>query len=392
MPPSDIPGVLLPPPTGPDFLYAPPARGPLTLTPSLAITEQYNDNIFSNNRDKQSDFITQFTPGVALQIQHPGFQLLSAFNFTAEIYADHSELNNAANRLSFLTTANYQATPGVNLGLTEALTYSRNANTLTTAGVSSGRQASWTNVLAPTLAIQLTPRTTWRLSGAYELQRFAARDSQDSNIYRIGTGLDYVVTPRLTVTGAYDFAYLDIEQEPTTFTHTPRVGGTYRLSPTLVATATAGPSFVVTDRDTRVTPAASVSVSKEMSWGVISAFYDRAVGTGGGVGGVTDNQSFGANVSVRTLVRNLAIDFGPHYAISRTEGSSRSNADTDTFTFNLSARYQLFRNISLIGSYTFLRQRASGSATNIGGNAGTNDVDQNLVTFGVQFGYPINFD
>src|SRR5919109_1064745 len=77
VPPSDIPGVLLPPPTGPDFLYAPPARGPLTLTPSLAITEQYNDNIFSNNRDKQSDFITQFTPGVALQIQHPGFQLLS---------------------------------------------------------------------------------------------------------------------------------------------------------------------------------------------------------------------------------------------------------------------------------------------------------------------------
>ena len=37
-------------------------------------------------------------------------------------------------------------------------------------------------------------------------------------------------------------------------------------------------------------------------------------------------------------------------------------------------------------------QRASGSSTNTGSNAGTNDVDQNIVTLGLQFGYPINFD
>ena len=81
LPPSDIPGVLLPPLIGPDFLYAPPARGPLTLTPSLAVTEQYNDNIFANNANRHSDFITQFTPALALQIQHPGFHLLGDGQF-----------------------------------------------------------------------------------------------------------------------------------------------------------------------------------------------------------------------------------------------------------------------------------------------------------------------
>jgi len=392
LPPSDIPGVLFPPLIGPDLLYAPPARGPLTVTPSLAITEQYNDNIFSSNANKQSDFITQFTPGLALQIQHPGFQWLSAFSFTAEIYADHSELNNAANQLRFLTSATYQATQRVNLSLTEGFNYGRNGTNLATSGVSSGRQESWSNVLSAGLGIQLTPRTTWNLSGAYSLERFASKDSQGSNTYRIGTGLSYVLTQRLNVTAGYDFAYLDIDREPTTFTHTPRIGGSYQLTQTLSATATAGPSFVVTDRDTTITPSGNVSVVKVMSWGSMSAFYDASVGTTAGSGGPSDNQTFGGNISVGALLRGLVIDFSPSYSRSGTLSSSRSNADVDTLTLNLSARYQIFRNISVIGSYTFLRQRASGSSTNTGSNAGTNDVDQNIVTLGLQFGYPINFD
>src|SRR6266850_7799642 len=42
-------------------LLAPPAqRGPMTLTPSISISEEYNDNIFSNNTNRESDFITSF--------------------------------------------------------------------------------------------------------------------------------------------------------------------------------------------------------------------------------------------------------------------------------------------------------------------------------------------
>ena len=83
LPSVQIPGVLLPPRNVLDFLYAPPAQGPLTLTPSLAITEEFNDNVFLTHSNKRSDFITQFTPGLTLQAQQPGFQLLSSFNFTA---------------------------------------------------------------------------------------------------------------------------------------------------------------------------------------------------------------------------------------------------------------------------------------------------------------------
>src|SRR5262249_3594944 len=89
LPSVQIPGVLLPPGSLLDLLYAPAPQGPLSLTPSLTISEQFNDNVFLTHSNKRSDFITQFTPGVALQAQQPGFRLLSSFNFTAEIYANN---------------------------------------------------------------------------------------------------------------------------------------------------------------------------------------------------------------------------------------------------------------------------------------------------------------
>jgi len=377
-----------------DFLYAPAPQGPLAVTPSLAITEQFNDNVFQTHSNKQSDFITQFTPGVLLQAQQPGFQLLSNFNFTAQIYAKNTELDSAANQLYFLTSVFYQATQRVTLSLTENLTYSRNSNLAAISGVSSGREASWSNVLAPAVAVQLTPRTNWRTSGAYVLERFGSgggRGSQSSNTYRIGTGFDHTLTPRLTLTAGYDFAYLDIEHEPTAFNHSLLVGGTYQLTPTLSATATAGPSLTLTDGDTEVTPAAHVRVTKTMSWGFMSAFYDQAIGTNGGFGGISNNQSFGGNITVTTLLRGLFLDLSPRYSITKTTGASRSNSDINALNVILSARYQIGRYVGLIASYQLLHQTGSGNGSTSGSSNNANDIDQNLVTFGVQFGYPINF-
>ena len=406
LPNVQIPGVLLPPRGPLDFLYAPPAQGPLTLTPSLAITEEFNDNVFLTHSDKRSDFITQFTPGLTLQAQQPGFQLLSAFNFTAEIYARNTELDNAANRLNFLTSVSYQASQRVNLSLTENLTFNRNnSNNAAISGVASGQQESLSNVLAPAISVSLTPRTTWRVSGAYILERFGSgnnqnsqnnrnnQNSQDSNIYRIGTGFDHTLTPRLTLLAAYDFAYLDVQHEPTAFNHTLRFGGSYQVTPTLTVSATAGPSLLLTEHDTQITPAATARITKAMSWGFMSAFYDQAIATNGGFGGLTDNKTFGGNITVSTLLRNLFLDLSPRYTISTSTGASQSNTDINVLTVTLGARYQIARYVSLIGSYQLLHQTGSGNGSTRGTGSTNNnaDIDQNLVNFGIQFGYPINF-
>src|SRR2546429_2077348 len=97
-------------------LLAPPAqRGPVTLTPSISVSEEYNDNLFLNNRNRQWDLITGFSPAITLYVNRPSYQLSAGYTFTGELYERESRLNNALNRQNFLLNGSYQATRGVTL-------------------------------------------------------------------------------------------------------------------------------------------------------------------------------------------------------------------------------------------------------------------------------------
>jgi len=77
---------------------------------------------------------------------------------------------------------------------------------------------------------------------------------------------------------------------------------------------------------------------------------------------------------------------GPSYTrsdrlLSQAPGQSRLWA----VSLNLGATYQLARFVSAYGGYAFFVERTGGSSTQA-------NVDQNRVQFGLQFGFPINFD
>jgi len=390
------PGVLFPPLTGLDpLLYPAPAQGPLTLTPSITIAEEFNDNVFSDNQNKRSDFITQISPGLALAMQQPGFTLTASYAVTGEIYAKESQLNDFASSHRFLAGMTYQATPRLGLNVGNGFTYSQYSNAASVSGVSTGRQTSFSNVLSAGLSFQATQRLTWDVSGAYTIQRFDASDdrdgqprdgagSQDSDTYQIGTGISYAVTPRLDVIGRYDFQFFNIDGEPST-THTPRVGASYQFSPTLTASIFAGPSFLVSDGDIEVSPAVSASIAKTTSWGVLSAFYDRSFGTAGGFGGPSDSQTFGGTVAVTKYLRGLFVSFTPRYTMTKNEGTSESKTDVNALSLTLTASYQLARYVALVATYSFFHQTTSGD------DQGSSDVDQNRISVGLRFAYPINF-
>lgn len=388
IPTAERPGVLFPPFVGPDLFNAPLAQGPLILTPAITIAEEWNDNIFQDNDNKESDFITQFTPSLRLDVRQPGLQVAAGYSFTAEIYAKNTERSNALNSQTLFADLVYQATQRLTLTLTDALRYDRNSSSASVEGISSGRQETWSNVFSPGLRYQVTPRLGWGLYGAYELQRYQSAESQDSDIYRVGTGLEYAVTPRFSVSGGYDFAYLDIDGEPTSYTHTPRVGFSYQITPALSAAVSGGPSFLVSDGDTSVSPAVTASLTQTQRWGAMGVAYDRAIRTSGGLGGPSDTQSFTGYVTVSTLARGFSLGFSPRYTISKTEDVARRSSDVKALTLNLNASYQIARYIALVGAYTFFNQRSDGG----NGTAAGNDVDQNRVFLGLQFGYPITFD
>ena len=368
-----------------------PRRAPFTITPSITITGEYNDNIFIDNSHKVSDFILGFTPGLALAIERPTYRLAAAYNFTAEIFAKETNESNAFNRQNFFLDTLWRVDPFVTLSLTDTFIFSNDTNLISREAVATGRDRSLSNVLGAGVAWQVAPLWLLRSDLSWTTERFNASDLQDSDVYRVAVTAERRFSRQITGDVGYEFGYFDVQREEKTTTHTPRVGISWQPTATISLTLRGGPSFEIKDNgDTRVTPAVSAAYRQRLSFGAVGLSYDKAIGTAGGLGGTTDNQLISGFVDVTTLLRGLVIQFLPRYAIEESPNSSA--IDVQSFTMALQATYRLTSWMSLIGGYQFFRQRSDSTALNSAGNTIANDADQNRLFFGLTFGYPIRFD
>jgi opacity protein-like surface antigen len=370
-----------------------PRRAPITVTPFIAITGEYNDNVFQTNANKTSDFILAFTPGVSIAIENPIYSLLGSYSFTAEMYADQDQLNDAFARQNLRLDGSYRVSPRLTLSLSETFTMANDSNLVVAENVSTGRTTSMSNILSPALAYQIDPRTTLRLRGTWTAVRYDSNNAIDTDTYAAEAFVDYAFTPRLTATAGYQFAYFAIEDADDAVTHTPRIGVTYRFTPTLTGSISGGPSILVPENgNTEVFPAITAALQQRFSWGSATVQYDHAIGTAGGLGGPSEAQVFGATVQLDRLVRGLVVQLSPRY--TRTRGTTGSSIDVDTFSVTLQGRYEITRWMAAIAGYTFYLQRSGNTAvvTPAGAVITANDVDQNRVFVGLQFGYPITFD
>ena len=384
-------------------LLAPPAqRGPVTLTPSISVSEEYNDNLFFDNRNRQWDLITGLSPALTLFVTRSSYQLSGGYSFTAEMYDRNTRLNNALEHQNFVASGLYRAMPGLTLTASDAYTLDRSTNRLATQGFATGRQESWSNTFAPGLTWQMTPLTSLNLGATYSILRFKGAGAEgvgtgagtgtgsgmDSDTYGFSTTLGHVLTPRLTGLIGYGFTYLDVRGEESSRTHTPTLGGSYRFTPSLTGTVSGGPAITELGRQTIMSPAGTASLVQLLRTGSASVQYTRAVSAAGGLGGTTDSQSASGTLTLSTWQRGLLIVVNPVYSIAESVSSRQTDRiDVKSITLTLGVTYQLARYVSLFGGYTLFQQRTGGTSS-----SGQADADQNRVRFGLQFGYPINFD
>jgi hypothetical protein len=385
-----------PPPVfvGPSLFNPPAPQGWLTVTPTFTLSAAYDDNIFLVSQNRRSDFIVGFTPGVTAAVQRPGFRLLAGYHVTGEVFIKETDLSDFGKEQNFFADLVYEVSPQVTFSLSEQFVYSRDSNSVTSGGVSVGRRDSMRNTLTPQLRWQADPSTGVSLVGSYTLLRFLSNregdGSQsdtgegDSDTYRLALGVDRRLTARLTGLAAFEFGYFHFERESSAVTYTPTVGISYEVTPTLRASVGGGVSVVDRDSDTSLSPVLRASATQVFKFGVLQIGYDRAVTAE--TTGLSDRQAVFASFVVPALTRGLQLEFTPRYTIvdSDVAGNTSTNAETvKTLTLTLQATYQIARNISLIGSYTFYRQTTTDKS--IG------DIDQNRVFLGVQYAFPINF-
>src|SRR5437867_9293089 len=370
-------------------LLAPPeARGPLTVTPSISVSEEYNDNVFLDNRRRESDFITSFAPAVTLFVNSPSYTLSAGYSFGADLYARQNGLSNPLARQNFLADGMYRHTPELTLTAIESFAFNRSTNLLAPNTFSTGRQESWINTFTPGVAWQMTSRNALSVSATYTALRFEGQGAGiNSDTYGLLSSLSHAFTPRLTGLLGYGFTYVDVREQGTSTTHTPALGLSYRLTQTLLGTVSGGPAITEFAGETILSPAGTATLVQTLPFGSAGLQYVRGVSAAGGFGGATDTQTASGTLTISGWQRGLIVALNPVYSVAESISSRQARqVDARSFTLTLSASYQIARYATVFGGYTFFQQRTSGSsATQL-------DVDQNRVRFGLQFGYPINFD
>jgi len=369
----------------------PTRRAPLTIVPSFTLSEEYNDNVFLDNGNRKSDFITGFTPGIAISYERPTYRLAAGYNFTAELFAKETEESHAFDRQNFFLDTMWKVDPFLTLSLTDTFIFSTDTNLIAKESVATGRDRSSSNVLGVGAAYQLTEFWTLRGGASYTLERFSRSGLQDSDVYRVNVGADRRLSSRLTVGAGYEFGYFDIDNEEKTTTHTPRIGATWRATDTITLALSGGPTFEIRNSgDTRVTPAITASYAQRVWFGSVGLSYDRSVGTASGLGGPTDDDIVSGYINVTTLMRGLTVQFLPRY--SNIQSPHSDKVDIQSLTLALAASYRITDWVAVIGGYQFFHQRSDSTAVSSNGLAIANDADQNRLFFGLTFGYPIKFD
>ncbi len=164
---------------------------------SLSVGEQYSDNIFFS-KNKQSDFVTVFTPTLSLYYAPTGLAeptLNLNISPSGRIYADHPRLNSFgfADGGKIGGGYSYQYSPRLTFNLSES--FQHQGQSRLSAGGGSANQTPLTPTTPFAVATPLPP------TASENLNNFVARGDQLSNAFAFQGSLQ--VRPDLSFMGGY---------------------------------------------------------------------------------------------------------------------------------------------------------------------------------------------
>ncbi|MDD2335104.1 MAG: TIGR03016 family PEP-CTERM system-associated outer membrane protein [Geobacteraceae bacterium] len=74
--------------------------GEFSFHPSVAVSEDYSDNVYETRDNRRSDFISRFMPGLALKYNAPLWDWDLAYNFDYRLYARNSRNDDSTHNLA----------------------------------------------------------------------------------------------------------------------------------------------------------------------------------------------------------------------------------------------------------------------------------------------------
>ena len=373
---------------------------PLTLTPSVSVSEQYNDNVFFDDQGAE-DFVTSIHEGLSLSYQRPRLSLSLSTGNSSQLYARQTQENSATGAQYGTLTAASQPSERLSLTLSDSMARVDRTRNGSAPGSSSelpaaeqpspdaqasvllSRGSALTNSFGSSASYLLAPRWTAGLTYNNSLSDFSDPGGSDIT-NRFGLSLGYAWRPTTSISVFYSYSRFDTQNFPHTQSHNPALGFSHRFDPTWSVSASTGiyvRSPLTSGRgvSTTVGPTFSASVTK---------LFERASLVGGAAQQITG--SGGVAGASTTLSAFLGYQAQLLEKVSGSLYASYGHFDTDQTTYEfvtgtavLSMPFWRYFRGGLSYSY---RWRDNTQAT---ANTTAGVVDGNLVQLYVSASYPV---
>ena len=345
----------------------------LTLTPSLSLSETYDDNIFQTDTDEETDFITTVTPGIQLRYQPASTTLLELdYRLDFEFFAKNSDQNQVGHRgtLRFASPI----TPRLSIALRDTLIITeepgdRFVEIDEATGLRSesqeNREQTIRNRANVTLEYLLLSRSTLSLLFDSLIDDVEDPDDVDEFRYTLGAELGYLTNVprgnRLRL--FYDVTFHNFSEngpllpgqaaEPDFQVHTINVGYLHTFSPTLSADAAVGYAITASDdaeQDGNTAFVANLGLTKMLRDGSITFRYRRTFTSGGDEGGsvLADIFTFAISTSVTP---KITASLGTN--LSFFDFQESGDDDRNFWLIRPSLAYQMLRFWRLSFNYEF---------------------------------------
>jgi hypothetical protein len=345
------------------------------ILPSFSLAEEFDDNVFVSTTDPKSDFITRFTPGLQLGYRSVPFTLLASGSIDAEIYANNSELSDAANRKRAALEVKYLPfsllTVSLNVTYFETNTPSE---LVPTTGLQLARNRATQLAIIPAATYQITSVDT--ATASYAFFHDTVEGSLDNDTHRVKLGYARQLTALDTGFLNYRLHVFESQQNPTTITNTPTLGWKRQLTPNTVLTLEGGPRFVSGGPsfiDDTVEPEAHASLEHSFKLAKVALEYHRTEAIVVGRPGKVELESVSGSLEIEPM-RLLKLRFQPGYY--RTFGGEDPTATV--YGFLLGALYPIKSWLTARLDYRFAYQKQADTS-----------LPHNIVTLSLDFVYPV---
>lgn len=377
---------------------------PVELRPHVSLSEQYNDNIFFDDRRKD-DFITGV--GVGLGLTYRGRRLNASLNggTRAQFFAKSTRENDLAGQQHGTVTATYEASPRLRLAVSDSLTHvdrTRTGGPLpaseapaeggelpppgTDASTLLSRGDAFSNFFAARGSYLFAPRWSGELAYQNSVSDFDNPGGTDLT-NRVGLTGAYAWSETIGLNASYNYSRLDFSGEDATDTesHSISLGAGYNPDPLWSFAASAGVyvnnplSSNHDSASTRIGPTFNLTATRAFERVALTAGASQQITTSGGVAGVSTTRTFFGQCDAR-LYRRLNGFVRASYSHFDT-----SQTNLDVAQVHTGLTFPVWRYFDAGLTYSYRLRDSSNSTTTT--SQGT--VDGNVVRLFVSASYPV---